>query len=117
MFLAGGFSRIGLDATSDKKAGYRCYSDGVAIHLHVWRFWLTVPWLYPAEIFPLIVRAKGNAWGVVGWSLGNGQVYFLYHSELSKSNRLRSLTLDLPYVFGAVNVISIPIGNFDPCSI
>ena len=34
--------------------------------------WLTVPWLYPAEIFPLEVRAKGNAWGVVGWSIGNG---------------------------------------------
>lgn len=34
--------------------------------------WLTVPWLYPAEIFPLQVRAKGNAWGVVGWSIGNG---------------------------------------------
>jgi hypothetical protein len=34
--------------------------------------WLTVPWLYPAEIYPLAVRAKGNAWGVVGWSIGNG---------------------------------------------
>lgn len=34
--------------------------------------WLTVPWLYPAEIFPLHIRAKGNAWGVVGWSIGNG---------------------------------------------
>jgi hypothetical protein len=50
--------------------------------------WLTVPWLYPAEvrfptstvsgvadrtqIFPLQIRAKGNAWGVVGWSIGNG---------------------------------------------
>ena len=34
--------------------------------------WLTVPWLYPAEIFPLAVRAKGNAFGVVGWSIGNG---------------------------------------------
>ena len=31
-------------------------------------FRLTVPWLYPAEIFPLEVRAKGNAFGVVGWS-------------------------------------------------
>ena len=51
--------------------------------------WLTVPWLYPTvndlsvisllalnsvfqEIWPLPVRAKGNAWGVVGWSIGNG---------------------------------------------
>ena len=34
--------------------------------------WLPLPWLYPAEIFPLEVRARGNAWGVVGWSIGNG---------------------------------------------
>lgn len=33
---------------------------------------LVVPWIYPAEIYPLAVRAKGNAWGVVGWSIGNG---------------------------------------------
>lgn len=39
--------------------------------------WLTVPWLYPAEIFPLAVRAKGNAWGVVGWSIGNGWTVLL----------------------------------------
>ena len=34
--------------------------------------WLTTPWLYPTEIFPLNVRAKGGAWSVVGWSIGNG---------------------------------------------
>lgn len=28
--------------------------------------------VYPAEIFPLAVRARGNAFGVVGWSIGNG---------------------------------------------
>ncbi|KZN93729.1 Sugar transporter [Penicillium chrysogenum] len=36
--------------------------------------WLTTPWLYPTEIFPLTVRAKGGAWSVVGWSIGNGIV-------------------------------------------
>lgn len=36
--------------------------------------WLTVPWLYPTEIYPLRVRARGNAWGVVGWSIGNALV-------------------------------------------
>lgn len=34
--------------------------------------WLTTPWLYPTEIFPLIMRAKGGASFVVGWSIGNG---------------------------------------------
>ena len=36
--------------------------------------WLTPPWLYPGEIFPLNVRAKGGAWSVVGWSIGNGVI-------------------------------------------
>ncbi len=36
--------------------------------------WLTTPWLYPTEIFPNTVRAKGGAWSVVGWSIGNGLI-------------------------------------------
>lgn len=27
--------------------------------------WLTVPWLYPTEIFPLECRARGNSWGTL----------------------------------------------------
>lgn len=36
--------------------------------------WLTVPWLYPTEVFPLFIRAKGGSWSVFGWSIGNGIV-------------------------------------------
>ncbi|KII91995.1 hypothetical protein PLICRDRAFT_102899 [Plicaturopsis crispa FD-325 SS-3] len=36
--------------------------------------WLVTPWLYPTELFPTHVRAKGGAWSVVGWSIGNGVV-------------------------------------------
>lgn len=83
MFLAGGFSRLGQDASNlgntEKAASY-----GAAAASFVFIFtsvfgatWLTVPWLYPAEIFPLQVRAKGNAWGVVGWSIGNGWLTLL----------------------------------------
>ena len=43
--------------------------------------WLTVPWLYPAEIFPLQIRAQGNAWGVVGWSIGNAMLTILCPSK------------------------------------
>ncbi|KAK9354065.1 general substrate transporter [Lipomyces doorenjongii] len=109
MFLAGGFSRCGLNATAAGDAQRASqWGAGAAAMVFLYTFifgatWLTVPWLYPAEIFPLKVRAKGNAWGVLGWSLGNG-----------------SLTLALPYivsaidektlyVFGACNVLSIPI--------
>lgn len=73
MFLAGRLARSGLDHPNEVE------SSGIGatamVYLYTFVFgatWLTVPWLYPAEIFPLKVRAKGNAWGVVGWSLGNG---------------------------------------------
>lgn len=78
MFLAGGFGRLSADADAANDAG-RASSYGIASASMIFIFtaifgatWLTVPWLYPAEIFPLAVRAKGNAWGVVGWSIGNG---------------------------------------------
>lgn len=78
MFLAGGFSQLTIDA---KAAGEmsKVSSYGAAAASMIFIFtatfgatWLTVPWVYQAEIFPLAVRAKGNAWGVVGWSIGNG---------------------------------------------
>jgi len=55
----------------------RSYGAGVAAFTFFYTAtfgatWLTTPWLYPTEIFPLNVRAKGGAWSVVGWSIGNG---------------------------------------------
>lgn len=35
---------------------------------------LVIPWLYPTEIFPLFIRARGGALSVFGWSIGNGLV-------------------------------------------
>lgn len=78
MFLVGGLSRGGLNATADgdgSAAGKWGASAAAMVFMYTFVFgatWLTVPWLYPAEVFPLQVRAKGNAWGVVGWSVGNG---------------------------------------------
>lgn len=78
MFLVGGLARGGLDASAggDTDAASKWGAAAAAmIYLYTFVFgatWLTVPWLYPAECFSLQVRAKGNAWGVVGWSVGNG---------------------------------------------
>jgi len=65
--------------------------------------WLTVPWLYPAEIFPLAVRAKGNAWGVVGWSIGNAWLALLLPVAFQHIGEKTY------YLFGIANVISIPV--------
>ena len=81
MVLVGGLSRGGLNARDgDQIATANAWGAAAASMVYLYTFvfgatWLTVPWLYPAEIFPIHVRAKGNAWGVVGWSIGNGQVH------------------------------------------
>jgi hypothetical protein len=78
MFLAGGFSRLAINAKADgNMRSASSYGAAAASMIFIFTStfgatWLTVPWLYPAEIFPLAVRARGNAWGVVGWSIGNG---------------------------------------------
>jgi hypothetical protein len=49
------------------------------------------------------VRAKGNAWGVVGWSIGNGWLTLLCPVMF---DAIGEKTL---YIFGACNVITIPM--------
>ncbi|KAJ5469641.1 hypothetical protein N7539_009259 [Penicillium diatomitis] len=109
MFLAGGFSRLAINA---REAGNvsSASSYGAAAASMIFIFtstfgatWLTVPWLYPAEIFPLAVRARGNAWGVVGWSIGNGWLTLLCPVMF---DAIGEKTL---YIFGASNVITIPM--------
>lgn len=109
MFLAGGMSAAGLAATaSGNDSAAASYGAAAASFVYIFTFvfgatWLTVPWLYPAEIFPLEVRAKGNAWGVVGWSIGNGWLTLLCPVMFSA---IGEKTL---YIFGACNIISIPM--------
>ncbi|CCF48660.1 hypothetical protein NDA11_000044 [Ustilago hordei] len=65
--------------------------------------WLCVPWLYPTEIFPLFIRARGGAVSVFGWSLGNGLVTeitpFLF-------NAIKYNTFS--FLFGALNFFCMP---------
>ncbi|KAI1859959.1 uncharacterized protein JN550_011770 [Neoarthrinium moseri] len=109
MFLAGAFSRLGQNATRDGNLS-QANSYGAAAASFVFIFtsvfgatWLTVPWLYPAEIFPLQVRAKGNAWGVFGWSIGNGWLTLLCPVMF---NAIGENTL---HIFGACNFLAIPV--------
>ncbi|QKX54730.1 uncharacterized protein TRUGW13939_01819 [Talaromyces rugulosus] len=109
MFLAGGFSRLGINATAAGDT-VKASQYGAAAASMVFIFtsvfgatWLTVPWLYPAEIFPLAVRARGNAWGVVGWSIGNGWLTLLCPTMFGK---IGEKTL---YIFGIANVITLPM--------
>ncbi|KFZ15217.1 hypothetical protein V502_05714 [Pseudogymnoascus sp. VKM F-4520 (FW-2644)] len=109
MFLGGGFSALGLQASADGDAG-RASAFGAAAASMIFVFtsvfgatWLTVPWLYPAEIFPLAIRAKGNALGVVGWSIGNGWLTLLCPIMFEA---IGEKTL---YIFGIANAITLPM--------
>ncbi|CAN9193915.1 unnamed protein product [Alternaria alternata] len=109
MALAGGFSYLGQEATKRGDTSAASSYGNAAVSM-VFIFtaifgatWLTVPWLYPAEIFPLEVRAKGNAWGVVGWSIGNGWLTLLCPIMFEA---LGEKTL---YIFAACNAITIPM--------
>ena len=75
LLIAGILDKFAQEPGPSQKA----YGAGVAAmtFLYTATFgatWLTTPWLYPTEIFPLNVRAKGGAWSVVGWSIGNGVI-------------------------------------------
>ncbi|EEB90962.1 hypothetical protein MPER_10757 [Moniliophthora perniciosa FA553] len=53
--------------------------------------------------FPLQVRAKGNAWGVVGWSIGSGWLTLINPVMF---HRIQENTL---YIFAVINFLSIPV--------
>ena len=109
MALGGAFAYLGQRATEDDNLGKSAaYGNAAVSMVFLFTFifgatWLTVPWLYPAEIFPLEVRAKGNAWGVVGWSIGNGWLTLLCPVMFQQ---LGEKTL---YIFAACNAITIPM--------
>ncbi|KAI0399892.1 general substrate transporter [Xylaria palmicola] len=109
MFLAGAFSQLGENAArAGDVAGANSYGAAAASFVFIFTAvfgatWLTVPWLYPAEIFPLHVRSRGNAWGVVGWSIGNGWLTLLCPVLFE---RIGATTL---HIFGIANVVSIPV--------
>ena len=92
-FLVGALGKVTLDATDPSRKAHIGGAATFFVFLYTMIFgatWLTVPWLYPAEIFPLQIRAKGNAWGVVGWSIGNG--WTVSHTFLVASMRVPNLS-------------------------
>lgn len=68
--------------------------------------WLDVPFTYPTETFPLEVRARGNAFGTVGWGLGCGTVSLLVPVWFACT--LPSSTFSLPQR----NVLMTPYSDF-----
>lgn len=102
LFLAGGLAKYAKDS-GNTQAGNAAVAMVFLFTMIFGATWLTVPWLYPAEIFPLSIRTKGNAWGVVGWSIGNGWLTLLCPVMFDS---ISEYTL---FIFAGCNIITIPM--------
>jgi hypothetical protein len=85
---------------------------------------LQVAFIYPAEIWPTSVRAKGNAFGVAGWAIGTPPPFHSPFTILQEQSTdfvgCGWTTLLIPimfgnlgertlFLFGALNVAWIPV--------
>lgn len=100
MFLIGGFTKA-AEVQDNDQFGAAAASFVFIFTAAFGASWLTVPWTYQNEIFPVQIRAKGAAWGVIGWSIGNGWLMLLSPVMF---NSIGERTL---YIFGGINFGSI----------
>ena len=94
MFLTGGFAKLQVVQPQHSVA----YGAAAAamVFIYTWVFAQTVlqvAFIYPAEIWPTSVRAKGNAFGVAGWAIGMVPQILSHCRE-----RLADIRLRLDYV-------------------
>ncbi|ORY02663.1 general substrate transporter [Clohesyomyces aquaticus] len=104
LFIIGGLYRGALN-NPDQATQYGTAAAAM-VFVYVLLFsssWLMIPFIYPTEIFPTWVRAKGNAFGVAGWAVGYGGGTLLVPIMFNGINEKTY------YVFGAAMFFYIPI--------
>jgi MFS family permease len=73
LFIIGGLFRGAVDNPEKAFEYGTAASAMVFVYLLIFSSsWLMIPFIYPTEIFPTFLRAKGNAFGVAGWAIGYG---------------------------------------------
>jgi MFS family permease len=104
LFIIGGLFRGALN-NPDKVSQYGAAATAfVFLYLLVFSSsWLMIPFIYPTEIFPTWLRAKGNAFGVAGWAIGYGGGSLLVPVMFAG---IQEKTF---YVFGAAMLCYIPL--------
>lgn len=104
LFVIGGLYRGALN-NPDQQSQYGTAAAAM-VFMYVLIFsssWLMIPFVYPTEIFPTWLRAKGNAFGVAGWAVGFGG------GSLLVPIMFASIDEKTYYVFGSLLLIYIPI--------
>lgn len=73
LFTLGGLFRGAIENPSRATQYSTAAASMVFIYILIFSSsWLMIPFIYPTEIFPTWLRAKGNAFGVAGWAVGYG---------------------------------------------
>jgi len=64
---------------------------------------LVVCWVYPTEIWPQGIRAKGNTFGILGWAMSAGS------TTLALPSMFAALGWKTMIVFACFNFAAIPL--------
>ncbi|KAK3703639.1 hypothetical protein LTR37_014335 [Vermiconidia calcicola] len=104
LFMIGGLFRGALEYPERKSEFATASAAFVFVYVLVFSSsWLLIPFIYPTEIFPTWLRAKGNAFGVAGWAIGYGG------GSLLVPVMFAGIQEKTYYVFGAAMLIYIPL--------
>ena len=106
LFLSSAFAKISNDNPGTARGTQFGMAASAMIYLFQWFFCqttLVVCWVYPTEIWPQEIRAKGNAFGILGWAVGGGSTTLFLPTMFSK---LGWKTL---MVFACLNVMVLPL--------
>lgn len=104
LFCIGGLFRGALNHPDKAKMYGSAATAFVFLYLLVFSSsWLLIPFIYPTEIFPTWLRAKGNAFGVAGWAIGYGG------GSLLVPVMFAGIGEKTFYVFGAAMFCYIPL--------
>lgn len=104
LFAIGGLNRGASDHPERKEQFGTAAAAMVFLYVVVFSStWLMIPFIYPTEIFPTWLRAKGNAFGVAGWAVGFGG------GSLLVPIMFDGIAEKTFYVFGAAMFAYIPI--------
>lgn len=104
LFIIGGLFRGSINNPQNAKAYGAAATAFVFLYLLVFSSsWLMIPFIYPTEIFPTWLRAKGNAFGVAGWAIGYGGGSLLVPVMFAGINEKTF------YVFGAAMLAYVPM--------
>lgn len=104
LFTIGALNRGAIDHPDRKEQFGTAAAAMVFVYVLIFSSsWLMIPFIYPTEIFPTWLRAKGNAFGVAGWAIGFGG------GSLLVPIMFAGIGEKTFYVFGAAMFAYIPI--------